>query len=273
MIPILVGTGLAVALGLSVRWQYSILAGFAALFIQIATNLINDSIDFAKGADTESRIGPKRVTQSGLFTSRTVMLGGFFFLLLALGCGIPLVIRGGVPIVWIGIPSLLLAYGYTGGPYPLAYRGLGDLFVLLFFGLIAVTGVYYLNTLEFSIAALVAGAQVGLLATVLIAINNMRDIEQDRLVNKKTMAVRFGVGFVRTEVIVIIAVTYALGVYWWSMDFKWAAILPLLTLPLGVKLIRAVQLAEPSAEMNALLAQSAALHLGFGLLLSVGLVL
>lgn len=273
IVPILVGTTLAHALGYPVEWKYSVLAAAAALFIQIATNLINDAIDFAKGADTHERVGPKRVTQSGLITSRTVMIGGFFFLALALACGIPLVMRGGLPIVWIGIPSLLLAYGYTGGPYPLAYRGLGDLFVYLFFGVIAVGGVFYLNTLEWKVSALVAGSQVGLLATVLIAINNMRDIEQDRLVNKKTMAVRFGADFVRIEVIAIISIAYALNLYWWSEGLVWAAVLPLLTLPLGVKLIRAIRIAKPSAEMNALLALSAALHLGFGLLLSVGLIL
>ncbi len=273
VVPILVGTALAKALGFPIEWSYSVLAALAALFIQIATNLINDAIDYAKGADTEHRVGPRRVTQSGLLTSRTVMLGGFLFLLVAFGCGIPLVLRGGLPIVSIGIPSLLLAYGYTGGPYPLAYRGLGDIFVFLFFGLIAVTGVFYLNSLEWSLAALIAGAQVGLLATVLIAINNMRDTEQDRLVNKKTIAVRFGVAFVRAEIIFIIAVAFALNVYWWHLGLKWAAILPLLTLPLAIKLGQAVKVVEPSAQMNALLAQSAALHLGFGLLLSVGLLL
>lgn len=273
VVPIFVGTALARAYYTEVYIVLSVMAGLAAIFIQIATNLINDSIDFAKGADTEHRVGPQRVTQSGLLTSQSVMLGGFFFLALAVVCGIPLVLRGGLPIFYIGIPSLLLAYGYTGGPFPLAYRGLGDLFVVLFFGIIAVGGVYYLQTLEWSWPAGVAGLQVGFLATVLIAINNMRDMEQDKLVNKKTLAVRFGIGFARAEIIGLISMTFVLNAFWWVNGHTLAALLPLITLPLAIRLIKIIRTVEPSAQMNSLLAQAAALQLGFGLLLSVGLAL
>ncbi|MEK6554897.1 MAG: 1,4-dihydroxy-2-naphthoate octaprenyltransferase, partial [Bdellovibrionota bacterium] len=230
--------------------------------------------DFHKGADTEHRVGPKRVTQSGLLKPRMVMVGGVFFLFLALLCGIPLVIQGGWPIVIIGAVSLFLAYSYTGGIFPLAYLGLGDLFVLLFFGVIAVVGLYYLHTEEWSLDALVAGLQVGLLATVLIAVNNLRDIHQDKLVNKKTLAVRFGVGFVRFEIALLIATAFALNIYWFRYGNSLVAtLLPLLTLPLAYIVISKVRRLEPSQAMNQVLAQSAALHIGFGALLSLGLFL
>jgi 1,4-dihydroxy-2-naphthoate polyprenyltransferase len=261
------------AFGLEVHWAYSGLALVAAICIQVATNLMNDAIDFAKGADTQERLGPQRVTQTGLLSHRVVMCGGIIFLILAVVAGWPLVVRGGVAILYIGLPSLFLAYAYTGGPYPLAYRGLGDVFVFIFFGLIAVAGVFYLHTLEWGVAAFVAGAQVGLLSTVLIAINNMRDVDQDKLVSKKTLAVRFGIDFVRYEILGLIGFSFLLNVYWWLMGKPLAAILPLLMVPLAWHLAQRVRFIEPSAQMNHLLAKSAALHLGFGVLLSVGLAL
>jgi 1,4-dihydroxy-2-naphthoate octaprenyltransferase len=195
IVPVAVGSAVAFSEVGLVNHRITLLALLGALFIQIATNLFNDAIDFKKGADGEHRVGPQRATQMGWFSGKQVLAMGIFFLLLALACGVPLVIHGGWPIVIIGLISLAMAYAYTGGPFPLAYLGLGDLFVILFFGLVAVGGTYYLHTLRFSWSALIAGLQVGCLSAVLIAINNLRDHVGDRQVNKRTLAVLLGPQF------------------------------------------------------------------------------
>lgn len=271
LVPIVVATALAYATRGQVKWWVSAAALFAAFFIQIATNLINDAIDFDKGADTETRTGPQRVTQTGLLTRAQVMTGGFVCLGVAFALGIPLVIEGGWPIVLIGIASLFLAYGYTGGPFPLAYLGLGEVFVILFFGLIAVGGTFFLHTHIYNSYAWNAGLQIGFLATVLIAINNLRDSPQDALVGKKTLAVRFGVKFARTEIAVFALAPYIFGLLYVCEGWTWALALPLLSLPLAVKLLRGIWTTEPGAVMNRYLAMAAGLQLAFGLLLSVGL--
>ena len=243
----------------------------ASLFIQIATNLVNDAIDFKKGADTEKRIGPQRVTQSGLFSGKQVMRMAFVFFALAILCGIPLLQIGGWPIFWIGVASLLMGYGYTGGPFPLAYLGLGDLFVILFFGLIAVGGVFFLQTHTLPLAALIAGLQVGLHCTVLIAINNLRDVHGDKLVGKKTLAVRFGIQNSKREIILLCWLPFVLNIYWLLQGYYVAALLPLLAFPLAIKISRFIVQHEPSPQYNQILGVGAGLHLVFGVLLSIGL--
>ena len=175
IVPVVAATALVHAEGFEAHMGLSLCAMFGAIFIQIATNFLNDAIDFSKGADTETRLGPQRVTQSGLMTGKQVMVAGALCLFVAAGFGVPLVLTAGWPILLIGLVSLYFAYGYTGGPFPLAYRGLGDLFVILFFGLVAVGGVYFIQTEVLRWSALVLGIQVGCLSTVLIAINNIRD--------------------------------------------------------------------------------------------------
>jgi 1,4-dihydroxy-2-naphthoate octaprenyltransferase len=273
LIPIFVGSGLAYSQQGFVVWKVVLFSLVSALSIQIATNLFNDAIDFKKGADDHQRIGPQRVTQSKLLTPKQVYLFAGIFLVLALSFGIPLVIRGGWVIVSIGIVSMFLAYGYTGGPLPLAYKGLGDLFVILFFGIIAVGGVYYLHTLDYKISAFVSGLQVGVLATVLIAINNLRDINQDRLANKKTLAVRFGENFIKWEIVALLMSSFFLGIYWIFLGKILAAALPLVLLPVVRKLITGVVKEVPGPIYNDFLAQAALIHLVFGLQLTLGLVL
>ncbi|MFZ9595923.1 MAG: 1,4-dihydroxy-2-naphthoate octaprenyltransferase, partial [Bdellovibrionia bacterium] len=146
VVPILVGSTLAYAIRGETRLDLSALALFCSLLIQVGTNLVNDAMDFKKGADTEERIGPKRVTQSGLFSSRTVLMAAGLCFVLSACLALPLVWAGGVPILIIGLLSILAGYCYTGGPFPLAYRGLGDVFVLLFFCGVPVGGVYFINT-------------------------------------------------------------------------------------------------------------------------------
>jgi 1,4-dihydroxy-2-naphthoate octaprenyltransferase len=200
------------------------------------------------------------------------MAGALVCFAIAMLLGIPLVIQGGWAIVLIGVVSLFLGYSYTGGPFPLAYLGLGDLFVILFFGIIAVMGTVFLHAHEWMMPALVAGLQVGFLATVLIAINNLRDAPQDILVNKKTLAVRFGVTFARLEIMMLVLGPFALGgVYWILNGATWAAVLPLISLPLARKLLHGVFTNEPSPIYNKFLAMAAGLQILFGVMLSVGL--
>jgi len=170
-------------------WVYLLLCVFGALSIQIATNLFNDAIDFEKGADAK-RIGPIRLTASGLMPKNLVKSWAIFFLVLALLFGIPLIMRGGFFIGLLGIISLYLAYGYTGGITSLAYRGLGELFVFLFFGLFSFLGSYYIFGLQLNFTALLYSCIFGLLSTTFISINNLRDRELDASVGKKTLATK-----------------------------------------------------------------------------------
>lgn len=270
VIPILVGTQLTYALGYPLKVWVSVCALLSALFIQIGTNLINDAMDFKKGADTPERIGPQRITLQGAASFQKVYGAGLFAFFLALVLGVPLVLTGGWPIVAIGLLSLVFGYGYTGGPFPLAYKGLGDLFVILFFGLIAVAGIVFLQTGDWRPEAGVAGLQVGCLATVLIAINNFRDMEGDRKVNKNTLAVRFGPRFVRTEIALLIVLPFIANYYWWIEGFKVPAILSLGALPVGLFLIKNLTTHPPSPLYNKFLARAALLHVLFGALLSAG---
>lgn len=273
LVPVVVATALVAAQGFTIKWWISIVAVLSALFIQIGTNLVNDAIDFKKGADDERRVGPRRVTQSGLLSAKQVMFAGMVSFLVALALGIPLVVEGGWAIVAIGLLSLLCGYIYTGGPYPLAYVGLGDVFVIIFFGLVAVTGTFYLHTKTVNLEAVVAGLQIGLLATVLIAINNLRDAPTDKDVGKKTLAVRFGSEFARAEIMLLSFVPFFLGLYWLRSGWVFPGSLPLLLLPLALVINRGVKNNQPGLIYNKFLAQSAALHLFFGLLLALGLAL
>lgn len=270
-VPVLVGTALAYAVGSPLKISLTGFALLSAFLIQMGTNLVNDAIDFKKGADTAERIGPLRVTQSGLLSPDRVLAGAFLCLALAMLSAIPLVIAGGWPIVIVGWVSLFFAYGYTGGPFPLAYLGLGDLFVLIFFGLVAVSGVYFLHTGQVDTNALVAGMQIGFLATVLIAINNLRDREGDVRVGKRTLAVRWGLTFARIEITFLCLFPFVMNLYWLRGGlFKWAGILPLLALPLAVKLSLAIFRTAPGPVYNQFLARAAGIHFVFGLLWSIG---
>src|SRR5207253_2431971 len=186
VVPVLVGTSLA---GF-VHWPSFWFALGGAVFIQIGTNFVNDALDFKKGGDTHERLGPLRVTQAGLLSADAVLRGAYVCFLLAAICGVPLIVRGGWPIVVIGVTSIAAAYAYTGGPYPLAYHGLGEAFVLIFFGFVAVVGSYYMQRLTTERSAWIAGFAVGCLAVALLAVNNLRDVEADRASMKRTLTVR-----------------------------------------------------------------------------------
>jgi 1,4-dihydroxy-2-naphthoate octaprenyltransferase len=270
-VPVLVGTALSQSLNVYDTYWVSLFALLSAFCIQIATNLLNDAIDFKKGADTEKRLGPQRVTQSGVLTEKQVWAMGLFFLLLALAFGVPLVFRGGWPLVILGLVSLFLAYGYTGGPFPLAYLGLGDLFVILFFGLFAVGGTYYLQALSLHPSVLIAGLQIGFLSTVLIAVNNLRDSETDVKVGKKTLAVRLGDTFVKYEIAVLLALTYLLNLYYLISLKKLYVLISFAILPMAVFIVLLVFSVQDKKALNKVLGLSALHQMLFATLFAVGL--
>jgi len=230
---------------------------FGAIFIQIATNFFNDAIDAAKGADTERRTGPQRVTASGLVPRRAVMMAGALFLLLATLCGVVLYSAVGWPILAIGIPSLYLAFGYTGGPFPLAYRGMGELFVIIFFGLVAVSGTVFVQTMEWRPEALLLGGQIGLLSAVLISINNLRDREEDTTTGKHTLAVRFGPKPARIIIWLEVKVAAVLGLAWFLFGLPWLVLATLPLWSLGLRIVWGALTMPEGREMNRLLAMSA----------------
>ncbi len=269
--PVIAGAAAAAGEGSFTLWP-ALFALLGAGAIQVGTNFFNDALDYEKGADTSERLGPVRVTQTGLIPRRRVMLAGFLSMGLALLFGIPLVIRGGLPILVLGLVSLLLGYAYTGGPLPLAYKGLGEVFVFLFFGLAATGGVYYLETGRIDAPAILAGAQAGLLATALLAVNNLRDHEEDRRTGKLTLAARFGLTFGRWEIAFLCFSPFLLGALWFPQGRNPAAFLPLFSLPLALSVTLAVFRTPPSRAYNRILARTAALQLAFTLLLSAGLL-
>lgn len=207
---------------------------FCVLCIQTATHFFNDALDFIKGADSPLRKGPKRAVQKNLITPAQLFKAGFFCLALAAFVGTYLVWQGGWPVFFVGMAGLILAYFYTGGPYPLAYTGLADLFVLLFFGLIPVATVFYLNTGYWNKSSFAAGFQCGLLALSLLLVNNLRDEAEDRLAGKKTLVVRFGRTWGIREWMIAHYLPYVFVIYWFMKNASMMVFLPLLLLPFSV---------------------------------------
>ena len=219
--PVLIGTGLA-AFHDRFRALPAVAALIGALLIQIATNLANDYYDFVRGTDTAERVGPVRVTQAGLLAPAAVKRGMMMVIGAAVVVGLYLVAVGGWPILVIGVVSLVCAVAYTGGPFPLAYHGLGDVFVFLFFGLVAVGGTYWVQALALAPDALVAGAGVGALSTAILVVNNLRDIETDARAGKRTLAVRIGRTATAAEYTLLVAVgvwapLQGIGAYDWPV--------------------------------------------------------
>jgi len=196
--PVVIGTAMATGDGLF-HWPSALMALSAALCIQIGTNLANDYFDFKKGADTDDRKGPTRVTQAGLIKPPIVLLASIVFFVLAALSSIYLIHRAGTCILIIAVASIISGIFYTAGPRPLGYLGLGDLLVLIFFGPVAVGGTYFTQALEINWAVIVAGLAPGFLSMAILAVNNLRDIETDRRAGKLTLAVRFGRGFAMSE--------------------------------------------------------------------------
>jgi 1,4-dihydroxy-2-naphthoate octaprenyltransferase len=271
--PVLVGTALAMTVA-DLRVGGFVAALLGAVFIQVGTNLSNDYSDARRGADTEERLGPVRVTAGGLVPPKRVLVATYVTFGLAVTCGAYLVYLAGPILLAIGAASILAGVLYTGGPRPYGYEGLGELFVFLFFGVVAVTGSYYVQTEEVSWEAFALAVPVGLLASAILVVNNVRDLETDRRAGKRTLAVRLGRPRSRT--------IYGLMVYgaFLTVPIPWIAgslspwlLLPLVLLPPAVDLVRMVRTHTDGPTLNEALARTGLLQLGFCILLSVGLLL
>ena len=273
-VPVIVGAAAAIAEGARIRWWVLVATLLSALLIQVGTNFANDYSDFHRGADHEGRLGPVRATQSGLLSQNAVRRGIIiaFGVATLLGCYLAWV--GGWPIIAIGVVSIIAGLAYTGGPWPFGYHGLGDVFVFLFFGVVAVTGTTYLQTGTWSRVALAASVPIGLLVTNILVVNNLRDLPTDREAAKRTLAVRLGDRATRVQYALFTALAYiAPGALALSGDGPPWILLPLLTLPLGAALTRKVVGGLAGRDLNPMLERTGKLLLLFGVLLAIGLVL
>jgi 1,4-dihydroxy-2-naphthoate polyprenyltransferase len=272
VVPVLVGAALAAAGGRFAVGPFLAALG-ASLLIQIGTNFANDLFDFQKGADTAARLGPQRVTQGGLIPPSAVKQAMILTFTAAALIGVYLIAVGGLPILIIGVLSIISAIAYTGGPWPLGYHGLGEVFVFLFFGVVAVTGTYYLQTGAVTWLALLVSVPVGLLCTAIIVVNNVRDIDTDRAAGKRTLAVRIGRTATRALYAGCVGVSYLIPL---ALCVAGAltplALLPLASLPLAVPLVRLVATETAGPPLNRALKGTGRLHLLFGLLFAVSLL-
>jgi 1,4-dihydroxy-2-naphthoate octaprenyltransferase len=246
----------------------------SALLIQIGTNFANDYSDFHRGADHEGRLGPTRVTQSGLISHEAVRRGIVVAFGTAALLGCYLAWAGGWPIVVIGVLSVICGLAYTGGPWPFGYHGLGDVFVFVFFGLVAVTGTAYLQSGVWSTFALIASIPAGLLVTNILVINNLRDLATDRAAGKHTLAVRIGERATRWQYALFATLAYLilLGMAFNGAPARRWLLLPWLTAPLAVTLVRQVLGGLAGRELNPMLKRTGLLLLSFGLLFTAGLI-
>lgn len=268
--PVVVGSAAAWAAGRFVPGAL-VAALLSSVLIQVGTNFANDLFDFKKGADTEKRTGPVRVTQAGLVTPTEIQRAMWLTFSLAVVAGLYLIYLGGWPILLVGLLSIAAGILYTGGPWPLAYHGLGDLFSFVFFGVVAVCGTYYVHTGELSAAAFVASLPVAMIVTAILVANNLRDIETDRVAGKRTLAVRLGARMTQAQYIVLLALAYLIPAGMWAAgQLSGMFWLPWLTLPLAVRLVRIV-LHEKGRGLIPALKGTGLLHLLFGLLFAASL--
>lgn len=270
--PVAVGTACAWRVG-GFRWDAALAALTGAFLIQIATNLANDMYDFQKGADTEERLGPVRTAQAGLLTVGQLRRGIVVTLALALGVGVYLTWVAGPAVVVIGLSSIAAGLAYTGGPFPLAYNGLGDVFVMAFFGFVAVCGTAFVQALYVPEVAWLASLPIGALATAILAVNNVRDFVGDAAAGKRTIVVRFGRrGGVR-EYAFLLSVAYVTPIVILVLGWTTAWVcLPLATIPWGVRLSRSVS-RDRGAVLNQTLAGTAKLLSVYGILFAIGIAL
>lgn len=271
IIPFLAGTCLAFAMNNRIDWGLMVSAWLSAICIQIGTNFVNDAYDFRRGADSSASLGPQRATRAGLLNGtlsfRQVLLVGLSVFATALFFGIPLVFHGGWIVAVILILSVLAGFLYTGGAYPLAYHGLGDLFVFLFYGGVATNAAYWLQTGYLDRFSLLTSIQVGCLCTSMIAINNLRDVHEDRRCEKNTLPVRFGIHFGKIEITLCLMTPLVLSFFFPWMGVRW---MPLLSVPFAAFVIFNVWKHPPSFLYNNLLALSGANMLLFSILQALG---
>lgn len=270
--PVIVGAAVAFHDG-TFRPLAVLAALFAALMLQIGANFANDLGDYRRGADLPGRVGPTRVTSAGLLSPAAVAAGMWTAFALAALAGSYLISVGGWPILVVGVLSIVAAIAYTAGPLPLGYFGLGDLAVFIFFGLVAVMGTYYVQARAVTLLVALAALPMGALITAILVVNNLRDADTDRLAGKRTLAVLLGRRGARAEYSILMVIAYVTPfAIWLGLDLRATILLPLLTLPLAVRLIRTIYtvLGPP---LNLALARTAQLAAGYAILFAIGLAL
>jgi 1,4-dihydroxy-2-naphthoate octaprenyltransferase len=271
--PVLVGTALAGYLHIFHPLRF-IAALLGSVFIQIGANLSNDYSDAHRGADTEDRLGPVRVTAGGLVPPRQVLIATYVTFGLAVLCGVYLIAVAGWQLLLIGVASIIAGVLYTGGPRPYGYEGLGEVFVFLFFGIAAVAGSYFAQVRDFSWESLVLSAPIGLIAAAVLVVNNTRDIDTDRRANKRTLAVRLGRERSRRMYATMVLIAYPVTLIPWIFGPLTAwLLLPFLTLPIAAGVIRIVATHSDGPSLNRALAKTGQLQLVFCVLLSAALLL
>ncbi len=271
--PVLVGTALAGFAHVFHPLRF-VAALLGALFIQVGTNLSNDYSDARRGADAEDRLGPVRVTAGGLVPPRQVLIATYVSFGLAVLFGIYLIAVAGWELLLVGAASILAGVAYTGGPKPYGYEGLGELFVFLFFGIVAVVGSFFVQVEALHWEAFALSVPVGLLAAAILVVNNVRDIDSDRRAGKRTLAVKLGRDRTRVMYAVVVYLAYLLTPITWLFGPTTAwVLLPWLTLPLATAVARIVRTRTDGPSLNGALAQSGMLQLAFCMLLSAGLLL
>jgi 1,4-dihydroxy-2-naphthoate octaprenyltransferase len=268
IVPVMVGTAVAHATR-GVRWDTALAALLGACAIQIGTNFANDVFDAEKGADTEARLGPVRAVAAGLLSARAMRVAMIVAFAIATLFGSYLVWHVGWPIVVIGVLSIASGIAYTGGPYPLGYNGLGDVFVMIFFGFVAVLGTVLVQTAELPLLGWLASIPVGAIATAILVVNNVRDRETDVVAGKRTLVVRHGRRFGELEYVALLALAYVVPLGLAVTTSAWIA-LPLASAPLALGLVGRLR-REEGAPLNATLAATAKLLLVHGLLFAAGL--
>lgn len=268
-----VAMGIAMAMGDDVFHLGAAAAALVgAILIQIGTNYANDYFDFVKGADDDAtRLGPTRATAAGQVAPQAMRAAFVLVFACAIAVGVYLVLRAGWPVVAIGLAGIALGILYTGGPAPLAYVGLGDLAVVVFFGPVAVAGTYFVQARDWSLPSMVAGLGPGLLATGLLAVNNLRDVDGDRAAGKRTLAVRFGAGFAKREIAACLLGAALVPVVLVTMwDAPYGVLAASATCVLGVPLLRAVRAAQPGDRLLAVLAGMGRLLVLYALAFVIG---
>ncbi len=270
--PVLVGSALAWHDGRFQAGAALLCLGFA-LLIQIGTNFANDYYDFVKGADTAARVGPRRAVAAGLIAPAVMHRAMLMMFAAAFLLGLGLIHLGGPWLLVIGVVSIACGIAYTGGPWPLAYHGLGDVFVFIFFGLVAVTATYYVQTGRVSAQALACAVPIGLLAANILLVNNYRDAATDALAGKRTLVVRWGLRMARAQFNLSLMVAFLIPLALWLRKDSPAILLPLLLVPLAWRHVRRLRTAYTPAELILLLGDTGKLLAFYAVLLSVGLVL
>ena len=271
--PVLVGTALAGYLHVFHPLRFAA-ALVGAIFIQVGTNLSNDYSDARRGADAEDRLGPVRITAGGLVPPRQVLLATYLSFGVAVGAGAYLVTVAGWQLLLVGAASILAGVLYTGGPRPYGYEGLGEVFVFLFFGIVAVAGSFFVQVKHLDWEAFALAVPVGLVAAGILVVNNIRDIESDRRARKRTLAVRLGRARTRILLATMIYAAYVLVCVTWAFGpLRAWVMLPWLTLPVGARVVRDVRNRVDGPGLNHALAQTGMLQLAFCTLLSAGLLL